>query len=81
MRNTTGKTEVLTDIQFFRLSASTCCWHRSALCEGFSTKQANIVRAVVVINNDKKVSHFDKSDKRTSLFDAHKKNAYRPGKK
>jgi len=34
-------------------------------------------KVVVVINNDKKVSHFDKSDKRMSNFDAHK-HAYRP---
>ena len=34
-------------------------------------------KVVVVINNDKKVSHFDKVDKRTSHFDAHK-HAYRP---
>jgi len=34
-------------------------------------------KVVVVINNDKKVSHFDKSDKRTSHYDAHK-HAYRP---
>ena len=33
---------------------------------------------VVVVNNDKKVSHFDKVDKRTSHFDAHKTHAYRP---
>ena len=32
---------------------------------------------VVVVTNDKKVSHFDKVDKRTSHFDAHK-HAYRP---
>jgi hypothetical protein len=32
---------------------------------------------VVVVNNDKKASHFDKVDKRTSHFDAHK-HAYRP---
>ena len=38
-------------------------------------------KVVVVINNDKKVSHFDKSDKRTSHFDTHKKNAYRPDMK
>ena len=34
-------------------------------------------KVVVVINNDKKVSHFDKVDKRTSHFDAHM-HAYRP---
>ena len=33
---------------------------------------------IVVVNNDKKVSHFDKVDKRTSHFDAHKTHAYRP---
>ena len=33
---------------------------------------------VVVVNNDKKVSHFDKVDKRTPHFDAHKTHAYRP---
>ena len=32
---------------------------------------------VVVVNNDKKVSHFDKVDKKTTHFDAHK-NTYRP---
>ena len=32
---------------------------------------------VVVVNNDKKASHFDKVDKKTSHFDAHK-HAYRP---
>jgi len=32
---------------------------------------------VVVVTNDKKVSPFDKVDKRTSHFDAHK-HAYRP---
>ena len=37
-------------------------------------------KVVVVINNDKKVSHFDKSDKRTSHFDTHT-NAYRPDMK
>ena len=37
-------------------------------------------KVVVVINNDKKVSHFDKVDKRTSHFDAHK-HAYRPDMK
>ena len=34
-------------------------------------------KVVVVINNDKKVSHFDKYDKRTSHFDTHT-NVYRP---
>ena len=33
---------------------------------------------VVVVNNDKKGSHFDKADKQTSHFDAHKTHAYRP---
>ena len=33
---------------------------------------------VVVVTNDKKASHYDKVDKRTSHFDAHKKHAYRP---
>jgi hypothetical protein len=33
---------------------------------------------VVVVNNDKKASHFDKADKKTSHFDAHKTHAYRP---
>jgi hypothetical protein len=33
---------------------------------------------VVVVNNDKKASHFDKADKKTSHFDAHKTSAYRP---
>ena len=32
---------------------------------------------VVVVTNDKKASHFDKVDKRTSHFDVHK-HAYRP---
>ena len=32
---------------------------------------------VMVVTNDKKASHFDKADKRTSHFDAHK-HAYRP---
>ena len=32
---------------------------------------------VVVVTNDKKASHFDKVDKRTSHFDTHK-HAYRP---
>ena len=35
---------------------------------------------VVVVTNEKKVSHFDKVDKRTSHFDAHK-HAYRPDMK
>ena len=40
---------------------------------------------VVAVNNDKKESHFDKVDKKTTVstsrpthFDAHKKNTYRP---
>ena len=33
---------------------------------------------VVVVNNDKKASHFDKADKKTSHFDTHKTHAYRP---
>lgn len=33
---------------------------------------------VVVVNNDKKGSHFDKADKKTSHFDTHKTHAYRP---
>ena len=43
---------------------------------------------VVAVNNDKKDSHFDKVDKKTTVstsrpthFDAHKKNAYRPDMK
>ena len=32
----------------------------------------------VVVNNDKKASHFDKVDKKASHFDAHKPHAYRP---
>ena len=43
---------------------------------------------VVVVNNGKKESHFDKVDKKTTVstsrlthFDAHKKNAYRPDMK
>ena len=32
---------------------------------------------VVVVTNDKKVSHFDKMNNRTSHFDAYKKHAYR----
>ena len=35
-------------------------------------------KVVVVVNNDKKASHFDKVDKRTSHFYAHKTHAYRP---
>ena len=33
---------------------------------------------VVVVNNDKKGSHFDKTDKKTSHFYTHKTHAYRP---
>ena len=33
---------------------------------------------VVAVNNHKSDSHFDKVDKKTAHFDAHKKNAYRP---
>ena len=33
---------------------------------------------VVVVNNDKKASHFDKADKKTSHFDTYKTHAYRP---
>ena len=33
---------------------------------------------IVAVNNNKKDSHFDKVDKKTTHFDAHKKNAYRP---
>ena len=33
---------------------------------------------VVVVNNDKKGSHFDKADKKTSHFDTHKTHTYRP---
>ena len=43
---------------------------------------------VVAVNNDKKDSHFDKVDTKTTVstsrpthFDAHKKNAYRPDMK
>jgi uncharacterized membrane protein YhiD involved in acid resistance len=32
---------------------------------------------VVAVNNNKKDAHFDKVDKKTTHFDAHKKNAYR----
>ena len=35
-------------------------------------------KVVVVVNNDKKGSHFDKVDKKTSHFDANKPHAYRP---
>ena len=37
----------------------------------------NKKKTVVVVTNDKKASHFDNVDKRTSHFDAHK-HAYRP---
>ena len=33
---------------------------------------------VVAVNNGKKESHFDKVDKKTTHFDAHKKSTYRP---
>ena len=33
---------------------------------------------VVAVNNSKKDSHFDKVDKKTTHFDTHKKNTYRP---
>jgi hypothetical protein len=33
---------------------------------------------VVAVNNHKSESHFDKVDKKTAHFDAHKKNAHRP---
>jgi uncharacterized membrane protein YhiD involved in acid resistance len=36
---------------------------------------------VVTVNNNKKNSHFDKAYKKTTHFDAHKKNAYRPDMK
>ena len=36
---------------------------------------------VVAVNNNKKDSHFDKVDKKTTHFDAHKKNTYRPDMK
>ena len=36
---------------------------------------------VVAVNNGKKESHFDKVDKKTTRFDAHKKNTYRPDMK
>ena len=36
---------------------------------------------IVAVNNNKKDSHFDKVDKKTTHFDAHKKNAYRPDMK
>ena len=35
-------------------------------------------KVAVVVNNDKKVSHFDKVDKKTSHFDTHKTHAYHP---
>ena len=40
--------------------------------------QATKGRAVVVVNNDKKGSHFDKADKKTSHFDTSKTHVYRP---
>ncbi|MBR0048016.1 MAG: hypothetical protein IJP74_01690 [Prevotella sp.] len=33
---------------------------------------------VVAVNNSKKESNFDKVDKKTTHFDTHKKNTYRP---
>ena len=36
---------------------------------------------VVAVNNHKSDSHFDKVDKKTAHFNAHKKNAYRPDMK
>ena len=36
---------------------------------------------VVAVNNGKKESHFDKVDKKTTHFDTHKKNTYRPNMK
>ena len=36
---------------------------------------------VVAVNNSKKEPHFDKVDKKTSHFDTHKKNTYRPNMK
>ena len=33
---------------------------------------------VVAVNNGKKESHFDKVDKKTTHFNTHKKNTYRP---
>ena len=41
--------------------------HNNGKNEKVLALQATKGRAVVVINNDKKVSHFDKSDKRTSI--------------
>ena len=35
-------------------------------------------KVAVVVNNDKKASHFDKVDKKTTHFDTHKTHAYRP---
>jgi uncharacterized membrane protein YhiD involved in acid resistance len=36
---------------------------------------------VVAVNNGKKESNFDKVDKKTTHFDTHKKNTYRPDMK
>ena len=33
---------------------------------------------VVIVNNDKQASHFDRAYKKTSHFDTHKTHAYRP---
>ena len=41
-------------------------------------KNHNDKKDKVVVVNNKKDSHFDKVDKKTTHFDAHKKNAYRP---
>ena len=38
-------------------------------------------KVAVVVNNDKKGSHFDKADKKTSHFDTSKTHAYRPNVK
>ena len=35
-------------------------------------------KVAVVVNNDKKGSHFDKADKKTSHFDTSKTHVYRP---
>ena len=35
-------------------------------------------KSTVVVVTSKKASHFDKADKRVTLFNAHKKNAYHP---
>ena len=38
-------------------------------------------KAVVIVNNDKKSSHFDKVDKKTTHFNTPKSHAYRPDMK